>query len=63
MAIVMNGLSNNTMAATSTSTPPAQIWLYDTVTGNNVVTNPTPPPAQLECQNLSQFPVQNGNYS
>jgi hypothetical protein len=62
MAIVMNGVTVNTMSYGS-NVPTTQVWLYDTVTGNNVVNNPSPPPSQLECQNISQFPVQNGNWS
>ena len=60
MAIIQNGFSNNTMAASSTLTPPATIWLYDTATGNNVVTVNG---QQQEYLNISQFPIQNGNWS
>lgn len=55
MAIVMNGFSTGSGNAGSYNggiTP----WLYDTATGLNVTTNPNPPPAQVEYQNISQAP-------
>ena len=52
---VMNGFSTNTMNIGS-NVAAAHVWLYDPKTGNNVFQG-------NEYQNLSQFPVQNGNFS